>query len=111
VTRYKARAYPVPVVFAGNLIFRFHRATAPGLIRHYRDCIKGVPREMYANVLLTTGPAGQDGLVVLQMCYLGSREKGDEFMQVRAPAHRHRLILTLRGLGRLFLRGMVNSAC
>jgi hypothetical protein len=86
VTRYKARAYPVPVVFAGNLIYRFHRATAPGLIRHYRDCIKGAPRELYANVLLTTGPAGQYGLVVLQMCYVGPREKGLEFLQVRVHA-------------------------
>jgi FAD/FMN-containing dehydrogenase len=43
VTRYKARAFPVPVVFAGNLIYRFHRATAPSLLRCvscalYGDC-------------------------------------------------------------------------
>lgn len=81
VTRYKARAYPVPVVFAGNLIYRFHRATAPSLIRHFRDCVKGAPRELYANVLLTAGPAGQDSLVVIQMCYIGPRIKGQEFLQ------------------------------
>ncbi|KAG1856075.1 hypothetical protein DFJ58DRAFT_785273 [Suillus subalutaceus] len=81
VTRYKARAYPVPVVFAGNLIYRFHRATAPSLIKHFRDCVKGAPRELYANVLLTAGPAGQDSLVVIQMCYVGPKIKGQEFLQ------------------------------
>lgn len=81
VTRYKALAYPVPVVFAGNLIYRFHRATAPSLIRHFRDCVKGAPRELYANVLLTAGPAGQDSLVVIQMCYIGPKIKGNQFLQ------------------------------
>lgn len=60
---------------------RFHRATAPSLIRHFRDCVKGAPRELYANVLLTAGPAGQDSLVVIQMCYIGPRIKGQEFLQ------------------------------
>ncbi|OCH92054.1 hypothetical protein OBBRIDRAFT_727623 [Obba rivulosa] len=80
-TRYKARAFPVPVVFAGNLIYRFHRATAPSLLKHFRDCIKGAPRELYANVLLTAGPADKDSLIVIQMCYLGSREQGMAFLQ------------------------------
>ncbi|KIJ66117.1 hypothetical protein HYDPIDRAFT_87457 [Hydnomerulius pinastri MD-312] len=81
VTRYKARAFPVPVVFAGNLLYRFHRATAPSLIKHFRDCVKGAPRELYANILLTAGPAGQDSLVVVQMCYIGPKIKGQEFLQ------------------------------
>ncbi|THV06641.1 hypothetical protein K435DRAFT_450087 [Dendrothele bispora CBS 962.96] len=80
VTRYKAKAYPVPVVYAGNLIYRFHRATAPSLIKHFRDCIKGAPRELYANVLLTAGPANKDSLIVIQMCYVGPQEKGQEFL-------------------------------
>ncbi|KAJ7750109.1 hypothetical protein DFH07DRAFT_828209 [Mycena maculata] len=80
VTRYKARAFPVPVVFAGNLLYRFHPATAPSLIRHFRDCIKGAPRELYANVLLTAGPEGKDSLIVVQMCYIGSKEKGQEYL-------------------------------
>ncbi|KAG6808697.1 hypothetical protein H0H92_003229 [Tricholoma furcatifolium] len=80
VTRYIAKAYPMPVVFAGNLIYRFHKATAPSLIRHFRDCVKGAPRELYANVLLTAGPAGKDSLVVVQMCYVGTREKGQEYL-------------------------------
>ncbi|KAJ3534406.1 hypothetical protein NMY22_g6941 [Coprinellus aureogranulatus] len=79
-TRYKAKAFPVPVVFAGNLIYRFNKATAPSLIKHFRDCVKGAPRELYANVLLTAGPQGQDSLVVIQMCYVGPREKGQEYL-------------------------------
>ncbi|KDQ56289.1 hypothetical protein JAAARDRAFT_36463 [Jaapia argillacea MUCL 33604] len=81
VTRYKAKAYPVPVVFAGNLIYRFHRATAPSLIKHFRDCVKGAPRELYANVLLTAGPADQDSLVVIQICYVGPKEQGQVFLE------------------------------
>ncbi|TBU27859.1 hypothetical protein BD311DRAFT_360778 [Dichomitus squalens] len=80
-TRYKVRAFPVPVVFAGNLIYRFRRATAPSLIKHFRDCIKGCPRELYANVLLTAGPANKDSLVVIQMCYVGPKAKGMEYLQ------------------------------
>ncbi|KAJ7099367.1 hypothetical protein B0H15DRAFT_920210 [Mycena belliarum] len=79
-TRYKAKAFPVPVVFAGNLLYRFHPATAPSLIRHFRDCVKGAPRELYANVLLTAGPEGKDSLVVVQMCYVGPKEKGQEYL-------------------------------
>ncbi|KAJ6593231.1 hypothetical protein B0H19DRAFT_1204941 [Mycena capillaripes] len=71
VTRYKAKAFPVP---------RFHRATAPSLIRHFRDCVKGAPRELYANVLLTAGPEGKDSLIVVQMCYIGPKEKGQEYL-------------------------------
>ncbi|KAI0819202.1 hypothetical protein BC628DRAFT_1085902 [Trametes gibbosa] len=80
-TRYKARAFPIPVVFAGNLVYRFHRATAPSLIKHFRDCIKGAPRELYANVLLTAGPADKDSLVVIQMCYNGPKEDGMPYLQ------------------------------
>jgi hypothetical protein len=60
---------------------RFHRATAPSLIKHFRDCIKGAPRELYANVLLTAGPADKDSLVVIQFCYLGSKEDGLPYLQ------------------------------
>ena len=60
---------------------RFHRATAPSLIKHFRDCIKNAPRELYANVLLTAGPADKDSLVVIQMCYVGPRDRGMEYLQ------------------------------
>ena len=60
---------------------RFHRATAPSLLRHFRDCVKGAPRELYANALLTAGPADKDSLVVIQMCYVGPKEQGLEYLQ------------------------------
>ena len=50
------------------------------MIKHFRDCVKGAPRELYANVLLTAGPVGKDSLMVVQMCYVGSREKGQEYL-------------------------------
>ena len=40
------------------------------------------PRELYPNVLLTAGPAGKDSLMVVQMCYVGSREKGQEYFTI-----------------------------
>lgn len=60
---------------------RFNKATAPSLIKHYRDCVKGAPRELYANVLLTAGPAGKESLMVIQICYVGPRDKGQEYLQ------------------------------
>ncbi|KAF9262681.1 hypothetical protein L218DRAFT_903717 [Marasmius fiardii PR-910] len=84
VTRYKVKAFPVPVVFAGNLIYRFHKSTAPSLIRHFRDCVKGAPRELYANVFLTAGPPGKDSLVVIQLCYIGPKERGQDYLLAMA---------------------------
>ena len=62
-------------------VSRFHRATAPSLIKHYRDCVKGAPRELYVNLLLTAGPADKDSLVVIQICYVGPKAKGVEYLQ------------------------------
>ena len=39
-----------------------------------------MPRELYANVILTAGPDG-DALLVIQICYLGPQEQGVEFLQ------------------------------
>ena len=99
---------------------RFHRATAPSLIKHFRDCIKAAPRELYANVLLTAGPAHQDSLVVIQMCYLGSKEDGQEYLNAISSWDGERCLLNevnekgflaqqdsvaqvLRGRGRYFV--------
>ncbi|KIJ51254.1 hypothetical protein M422DRAFT_776541 [Sphaerobolus stellatus SS14] len=83
VTRYKAKAFPVPVVFAGNLLYKFRRSTAASLIKHFRDCVKNVPRELYANVVLTAGPGG-DAILVIEICYIGGSDKGSEFLQAVA---------------------------
>ena len=75
------------------LTSRFHRATAPSLIKHFRDCIKNAPRELYANVLLTAGPADKDSLVVIQICYLGPKERGAEYLQAIASWGGERCLL------------------
>lgn len=62
---------------------KFRRSTAASLIKHFRDCVKNVPRELYANLILTAGPAG-DALVVIELCYLGTRENGIEILQAIA---------------------------
>lgn len=88
--RFRRKYYLVTIpcsilVYLTNFLFhdhsRFHHATAPSLIKHFRDCVKGAPRELYANILLTAGPSGQDSLVVIQMCYLGSKQDGQVYLQ------------------------------
>ena len=70
----------VPLTKAGTNS-KFYQSTAPSLIKHFRDCVKQAPRELYANVILTAGPANEDSLVVIQMCYIGPKEKGLEYLQ------------------------------
>ncbi|KAG8976620.1 hypothetical protein FRC05_003459 [Tulasnella sp. 425] len=79
-TKYKAKAYPIPIVYAGNIIYEFRQATAPSLMKHFRDCIKMAPRELYANVILTAGPRNNGALVVIQICWLGTKEGGAPFV-------------------------------
>ncbi|KAJ9122402.1 hypothetical protein QFC22_001825 [Naganishia vaughanmartiniae] len=79
-TRYRAKAYHVPVVYAGNLIYPFNRETTPHLIQHVRDCVKASPRKLYVNMILTAGPAHLAGVVVVQLCFVGSQESGAEYL-------------------------------
>jgi len=81
VTRYVAKAYPVPVVFAGNLVYNFRPTTAPLLFKHIRDCSKGAPPELYINVLLTAGPKPEQAILIVQMCFIGNKVKGTPFLQ------------------------------
>ncbi|EJT97046.1 hypothetical protein DACRYDRAFT_102705 [Dacryopinax primogenitus] len=80
VTRYVIKAYPIPICFAGNLLYKFNTATTPSLISHYRDTIKSSPRSLYANVLLTAGPPGLPGIVVIQICFFGPRSEGQPIL-------------------------------
>ncbi|KZO92326.1 hypothetical protein CALVIDRAFT_466383, partial [Calocera viscosa TUFC12733] len=80
VTRYVIKAFPIPIVFAGNLLYNFNPATTPSLIAHYRDTIKSCPKSMYANVLLTAGPPGKAGIVVIQICFFGPRSEGQPIL-------------------------------
>ncbi|PWN35743.1 uncharacterized protein FA14DRAFT_160770 [Meira miltonrushii] len=102
VTRIIAKAYPVPQVYAGNLIYPFNKATAPSLLRHWRDCLKGtggsIPRELYSNLILTAGPpdASAEHVIVIQICYLGTgstEEIGHNFVQAISSWTGERVLL------------------
>ena len=102
-TRYIARAFPVSVVFSGNIIYPFDRATAPSLFQHFRDTVADAPKQLYANMILTAGPEGggssrdMEGMVggkgkgaggsrggavvVIQICWNGGREEGNEWVR------------------------------
>lgn len=79
--RYRAKAYHVPVVYSGNIIYPFNPLTTPGLLKHVRDCVKGSPRAMYANMILTAGPSSVSGVVIIEVCFTGVRAKGAELME------------------------------
>jgi hypothetical protein len=90
VTRMVVKAYPLSKVYAGNLIYPFNHITAPSLIRHWRDCLKGtgesIPRELYSNLILTAGPpsGARENVIVIQVCYMGTSaadEVGNSFVQ------------------------------
>lgn len=55
--------------------------------------MKGAPRELYANVLFTAGPADKDSVVVVQICYVGAREKGQAFLQTMSSWDGERCLL------------------
>lgn len=59
----------------------FDRQTSPSLMRHVRDCIKGASRDVYTNMIMTAGPPGAPAIVVIQLCFLGSRAEGDKYIQ------------------------------
>ncbi|KAK8858637.1 hypothetical protein IAR55_002866 [Kwoniella newhampshirensis] len=81
VTRLRAKAYYVPSVYAGNMIYLFDHNSTPSLLRHVRDCIKGSPRTVYTNIIMTAGPPGAPAIVVFQLCFSGSRAEGDNHIQ------------------------------
>ncbi|OCF72836.1 hypothetical protein I204_06065 [Kwoniella mangroviensis CBS 8886] len=81
VTRFRAKAYYLPSVYAGNLIYLFDREKTPSLLRHVRDCIKGSPRTLYTNIIMTAGPPGAPAIVVFQLCFSGARAEGEMYVQ------------------------------
>ncbi|KAK0568044.1 hypothetical protein OC861_002360 [Tilletia horrida] len=94
VTRIVAKAYPVPSCFSGNLIFPFNPITAPSLIKHWRDCLKGVlPREMYTNLILVAGPNPSAHVIMIQICLLQSAAEGETFVQAIASWTGERMLL------------------
>ncbi|KAL9937669.1 hypothetical protein V8E36_003214 [Tilletia maclaganii] len=94
VTKIVAKAYPIPSCFSGNLIFPFNPATAPSLIKHWRDCLKGaLPREMYTNLILVAGPNPSAHVIMIQICLLQSAAKGETFVQAIASWTGERMLL------------------
>ncbi|WWC62688.1 uncharacterized protein I303_105285 [Kwoniella dejecticola CBS 10117] len=81
VTRFRAKAYYLPSVYAGNLIYLFDREKTPSLLRHVRDCIKGSPRTLYTNIIMTAGPPGAPAIVIFQLCFSGARAEGEMYVQ------------------------------
>ncbi|SPC67857.1 uncharacterized protein UHOD_06969 [Ustilago sp. UG-2017b] len=94
VTRLTAKAYPVPSVYSGNLIYPLNPATASSLIRHWRDCLKaGLPRNLYTNLILTAGPSKTSHVIVIQVCYLGPKSDGEALVQAISSWTGERLLL------------------
>ena len=94
VTRLTAKAYPVPSVYSGNLIYPLNPATASSLIRHWRDCLKaGLPRNFYTNLILTAGPSKTSHVIVIQVCYLGPKSDGEALVQAISSWNGERLLL------------------
>ncbi len=88
------KAYPVPSVYSGNLIWPMNAATAPSLIRHWRDCLKAdPPRELYASLILTAGPTQATSVIVMQFCYLGTKAEGDPWLQAISSWDGERVLL------------------
>lgn len=59
----------------------FNPATTPSLLRHVRDCVKGAPRALYTNIIMTAGPIGTPAIVAIQLCYSGPRSEGEQYIQ------------------------------
>ncbi|KAI3492980.1 hypothetical protein L1887_42355 [Cichorium endivia] len=94
VSRLTAKAYPVPSVYSGNLIYPLNPATAGSLIRHWRDCLKaGLPRKFYTNLILTAGPSKTSHVIVIQVCYLGPKSDGEALVQAISSWTGERLLL------------------
>ncbi|PWY99940.1 hypothetical protein BCV70DRAFT_175384 [Testicularia cyperi] len=94
VSRLTAKAYPVPSVYSGNLIYPLNPATAGSLIRHWRDCLKaGLPRSFYTNLILTAGPSKTSHVIVIQVCFLGPKNEGETLVQAISSWTGERLLL------------------
>lgn len=69
------------LVYVSNFSSPFDKNTAPSLLRHVRDCVKGSSQDLYANIIMTAGPRDTDAIIVIQLCYTGSRVEGEMYVQ------------------------------
>lgn len=82
VTHITAKAFNIGQVLAGNVIFPFNPATTPSLLKHWRDCLKVAPRELYTNFTLTAGPSERGHVVVIQFSWCGKKvQEGEAILQ------------------------------
>lgn len=106
--------------FLSSLCSPFNPITAPSLIKHWRDCLKGAPRQLYANLILTAGPdpskhvrcpdldllslgtpgnvcadraIGLAQVIIIQLCYVGDRTGGEPFVQAISSWEGERTLL------------------
>lgn len=95
VTRMVVKAFPVPSgVYSATLIYPLS-PTCSSLLRHWRDCLKGagLPRELYANAILTAGPERNSSVVVFQICSLGAPEHGEALVEALSSWSGERVLL------------------
>lgn len=92
ITRFRAKAYYIPSVYAGNFIYMFDPESTPALLRNIRDVIKGAPRTLYLNIIMTAGPPGSGAIVVVQMCFSGTRSEGEMYVQLVSSCDGGKLI-------------------
>ena len=50
-------------------------------MRHWRDCCKGAPNELYTSLILTAGPSSTSHVVVILFCWLGDHPSGQSFLR------------------------------
>ena len=60
----------------------FNPITAPSLVKHWRDCIKSAPRELYTNITLTAGPSAKGHVIIMQFSWCGRLQaEGEAILQ------------------------------
>ncbi len=78
VTSFEYRLYPVGPLLAGMVIYPIEKAKE--VLKFYRDYNREAPDELATLPVLITSPEGVP-VVVIAVCYLGSIEAGEPFVQ------------------------------
>lgn len=69
-------------IFVDLISSPFNPATTPSLLKHWRDCLKIAPRELYTNFTLTAGPSERGHVVVIQFSWCGKKvQEGEAILQ------------------------------
>lgn len=69
-------------IYVTTVCSPFNPATTPSLLKHWRDCLKMAPRELYTNFTLTAGPSERGHVVVIQFSWCGRKvQEGEAILQ------------------------------